>query len=121
MALTACQNVQVIQLVNTEREGNGLRPVLEHPELTAKAQRWANTMAAAGQISHSNLSEGVGVGWHILGENVGVAPDIVSVHRAFMGSPSHRENLLNPRFTHIGTGVAQAPNGMWYVAQVFGA
>ena len=38
-----------------------------------------------------------------------------------MDSPGHRENLLNPAYTHIGVGVAHNPAYGYYLTQNFAA
>ena len=121
IGLTGCRDIQQIQLVNTEREANGLAPVLMAPDLAAKAQRWADTMAASGTLAHSTLSDGLTPGrWRAVGENVAVAVDVLDAHRALMRSPGHRANILG-RFTHAGFGAAQSADGRWWLAQVFAA
>ena len=120
LTLTGCRDVQQIQLVNAEREGNGLAPVLMAPDLAAKAQRWAETLAASGQLAHSNLTDGLAPGWRTVGENVAVAVDVTDAHRALMRSPEHRANILGA-FTHAGFGAAQSADGRWWLAQVFAA
>ena len=53
------------------------------------------------------------------GENVAHALDVTRAHRALWASPSHRENLLQPRFDRIGIGVATDPDGSIWVCEVF--
>lgn len=38
-----------------------------------------------------------------------------------MESPGHRENLLNPAYTHLGVGVAYSREHGWYLTQNFAA
>jgi len=38
---------------------------------------------------------------------------------AFMNSPGHRANLLQPKFTKIGVGFYRCPSGAWWVTQMF--
>lgn len=109
---------QSVQLANGDRRAQGLRNLTIDDTLVAKAQAWAEHMAAAGGISHSELTDGAGDNWRTLGENVGVASSVQQVHKLFMDSPPHRQNILNGSFSRIGTGVAQA-DGRYYVAQVF--
>ena len=52
-----------------------------HSVLTAKAQAWAAHMAATGCLCHSNLTDGVSVGWRKLGENVGRGPSVAVAPR----------------------------------------
>ena len=49
------------------------------------------------------LADGAPPGWRKLGENVGMGGSISSVHVAYMDSPGHRANVLDPAFTQIGT------------------
>jgi len=59
------------------------------------------------------------VGWSRLGENVAAGyPTTAAVMTGWMNSTGHRQNLLDPRFTHLGVG--QATNGSIYWTQDFG-
>ena len=60
------------RLVAELRSSHGLKPLERHPELDAKAHAWAETMAGAGRIWHSTLSDGITAVWRRLGENVGM-------------------------------------------------
>src|SRR5438093_9839540 len=57
------------------------------------------------------------------GENIAAAyADADAVMQAWMNSPGHRSNILNPSFTHIGIGAANVPGSQWknYWVQDFG-
>ena len=110
---------QSISMVNDEREARGTHPVLNHPTLQAKAQSWADALAASGRLAHSNLADGAGSGWRALGENLAMAGSMQEAHRLLMGSSSHRANILSGRYSHVGVGVTYA-NGRYFVVQVFG-
>jgi hypothetical protein len=86
--------------------------------LTAKAQQWAEHMAAVGGISHSNLPDGAPGEWTRLGENVGRGPSVDAIHNALVASPEHYKNLTDPGFRYVGVGVVNA-NGTFYVSEVF--
>ena len=58
---------------------------------------------------------------HAVGENVAHAPTLALAHRALHASPSHRMNLLRVDYTHMGVGVARAPDGSVYVCETFAA
>ena len=60
-------------------------------------------------------------GWQVVAENVGVGGDWHSIEDAFMASPEHRENLLDPLFTQFGIGTAVSADGSLWVSQVFRA
>lgn len=58
--------------------------------------------------------------WTILGENVGVGGDVESLHKAFMDSPAHRDNILYKTFRYVGVGVLKRDGRMW-VTVIFAA
>lgn len=104
--------------INALRASHGLAPLATSGELTAKARGWADTMAGAGRIWHSNLPDGVSSDWQKLGENVGMGPSVAALMDAFIASPKHYQNLVDPGFRYIGVGVVNA-GGTLYVSQVF--
>ena len=54
-------------------------------------------MVQAGQISHNpNLGSEVSGDWTKLGENVGVGYDVDGLMQAFINSPAHYKNLVDP-------------------------
>jgi uncharacterized protein YkwD len=113
------QRDQAAALVNQSRAAVGRRALPRVGELDTKAQKQAQSMANAGRIYHSpNLAVGVSPGWRLIGENVAVAPNVSSAHRALEASPSHRENMLNPAFNQMGIGV-EVRGGRAYLVQVF--
>ena len=50
--------------------------------------------------------------WRRLGENVGYGGDVLGLHRAFMNSPAHRDNVLGS-YNHVGVGVHNDGDTMW--------
>jgi len=110
---------------NQTRASRGL-PTLEwNGVLASKAQGWAQYMANGGcgagvRICHSTLSSGNSLAWTKLGENVGTGPasDAYAIQQAFINSPSHYANIVDPGFRYIGVGVVNA-NGTLYVAVEF--
>lgn len=105
-------------LVNNERRNRGLPELIINEELTDKAQRWADHMAARGVVSHSNLRQGLSPGWRFVGENVGWARSVGEMHSLFMSSAPHRSTMLDRRYSSYGVGVA-VRNGRFYTVHVF--
>jgi hypothetical protein len=106
--------------INQLRGSRGLAPLAVHPELSSLGQRWAGKMAADGYISHNpNLAGSVSADWQKLGENVGVGYDVDGLFRAFVASPEHYRNLVEPAFTHVGVGVVIAGDGRMFTAHEF--
>ena len=119
---TGCLSAEAVyslQKVNVSRDASGIPPVYEHSTLSAKAQSWAETLAARGRLSHSNISSGVGPGWSTLGENLSQATSVDSAHSIFLSSSSHRNTMLNGAYSHIGVGIAYAGPHI-YVVHVYG-
>jgi hypothetical protein len=115
----ASQEADFVSRINALRTGLGLVPLHVDAQLTGIARSWAQHMAGAGNISHrSNLADGVTAVWHLLGENVGVGNTVAELEAAFVASPHHYENLVNPDFRGIGVGVV-AGNGQLWVAEEF--
>jgi uncharacterized protein YkwD len=122
LLLTACspEQLDAFQRINYDRTANGLGDLGPQESLMNKAQLWADYLASINTLQHSNVAEGADPGWFMLGENVGSGPSVEAVEVAFMNSPHHRANILNPEFNWAGAGVAVASNGTVYVVQVYG-
>jgi uncharacterized protein YkwD len=108
-----------VELVNAARARAGVAPLTVDDELTGLARDWAAQMAAAGAISHAKpISAGVAQDWQKLGENVGKGPSVDPIMDAFIASPGHYANLMDPAFSRIGVGVVWA-NGVLYTTHRF--
>ena len=120
-ATTACntpQQEQVGALINQTRRDHGRSQLGMNLQLTQKAQGWAQNLASRCTLQHSNLASGITYNWRALGENVGYGGSIGQVHTAYMNSSGHRANILDRRWTHMGTGVAYGC-GRTFTVQVF--
>lgn len=104
--------------INSLRASRGVAPLGVHSVLTAKAEAWAQHMADTGCLCHSNLPDGVSVGWRKLGENIGRGGSVASLHDALVNSPLHYANMVDGSFNWVGVGVAYGGGSMW-VAEVF--
>ena len=99
----------VVDLVNRERTRRGLRPLKVNEKMMADARGWSATQASRRRMFHSRMG---------YGENVAVGqPTPQAVMVAWMNSPGHRRNILNPSYSTIGVG--QVGNGSPYWTQVF--
>ncbi|MFN8017310.1 MAG: CAP domain-containing protein [Acidimicrobiales bacterium] len=109
---------RALELVNADREAVGLRSLPPSVVAAEKAQAWADRLAAEDALYHSTLSDGITVRWCSLGENIGYGPTVAAVEHAYMGSPTHRTNILRANWSGLGTGVARRHGEVW-VVQVF--
>jgi hypothetical protein len=104
---------------NGARAAAGLPAMSTNDQLVQVARQHSQEMASSGTIFHNpQLASQVTTGWKLLGENVGVGPACDSVHEAFMDSPAHRKNILEPKFDAVGMGVVISGNTI-YVTEAF--
>jgi hypothetical protein len=100
--------------INALRSSRGLAPLAVDGNMSALAYAHTAEMAAAGRLYHAGrLSAGVEGPWTKLGENVGFGsyPDLV--WNAFVNSPTHYANLVDPQFTHVGVAVVHSGGVLW--------
>lgn len=87
-------------------------------DLAEVAARHAAAMADRGSIHHNEALGTAVSGWEVVGENVGVGPDVETLHQAFLDSPAHRTNVLDGRYTEVGIGIVRSGGHLW-VVEVF--
>ena len=123
---------RAFDLVNAERQKRGLSPLVWDGALTRLARYHSENMARDGVLSHtdgdgldlSGRAQVLGLrNWRALGENIAYNqgysdPTAFAVER-WMVSEKHRENALNPSYTHAAVGIARASDGTYYFTQVF--
>jgi len=115
---------QLVQLANQARAQAGAGSLRWDAALAEAARKHCLRMAAAGALSHqfpgepeiSARAQAAGARFSLIEENVAVAPNPEAVHDAWMHSPYHRENLLNPAVNRVGIAVVAGPLGLYAVA-----
>jgi len=110
-----------VDRINALRGERGVDALTVDPELELTATAWAAHMSQTQDLEHAeDLSLGVSTDWRKLGENVGVAPDaqLDELFEAFVSSPTHMANLVDPTFDKIGIGVVHVDGKLW-MAQRF--
>ena len=123
-ASAASADYDFLSKVNASRSQHGLPALTMMSDLHSLATSWSAHMASGGcgggeDICHNpNLTSDVH-NWQAVGENVGVGPDVNAIEDAFMNSPEHRANILDPDYTEIGIGTAVGKDGRLYVTQDF--
>jgi len=112
---------------NGERTQRGLQPLRWDAALYRAAFGHAQEMAARASISHQYAGEAeladrgrsAGARFSEIAENVAEAPTAVRIHDAWMNSPGHRANLLDPQVDSVGISVMRR-DGQLYAVQDFG-
>lgn len=105
-AATAGDEAAFVASLNEVRAGVGLPALTVNSQLVALARGHAQVMADAGEIFHASpISAGYSGPWSKFGENVGVGANVSVLVDAFVDSPGHYANIIDPAFTEIGVGV----------------
>lgn len=113
---SAVSSSEIIRLTNIERERIGLSPVTEDPRLSAAALKKAENMFEENYWAHFSPSgkdpwgfiNGAGYRFSYAGENLAKSfYESDEVVKAWMASRTHRENLLNKHYQHIGIAVLE--------------
>lgn len=123
----------LVDLANADRAQSGLPPLDVNVHLQEAAQLKADDMAHYGYFAHTSPTgkdpwywfQQAGYDFSYAGENLAVYfSDSSDVNNAWMNSPEHRGNILDPNYTQVGIAIAQ---GMYqgyettFVVQEFGA
>ncbi|HUR17663.1 MAG TPA: CAP domain-containing protein [Acidimicrobiales bacterium] len=117
---TGSDEMGFVQKLNELRTSRGLPALGTRVELSDMARAWSGRMAGAGGISHNpDLAAQAPGDWARLGENVGIGPGVQSLHDAFVASPLHFKNMIDPEFDWVGVGVVNGPPGIIYVTVNF--
>jgi hypothetical protein len=119
-AASADLEAQFVSRINSLRASKGLSQLQVSGQLQGVARNWTDKMVQAGQISHNpNLASQVSGDWTKLGENVGVGYDVDGLMQAFINSPAHYRNLVDPDWNYVGVGVTVAADGRMYTTHNF--
>jgi uncharacterized protein YkwD len=131
IASTATEITRVVELVNEERQKFRL-PALKLSEKLCVTARWhAMDMAVGGYFDHTDRQgrsvgqrlNGFGYRFTYCGQNIAAGQKTPEdAVKAWMNSPSHRENILRKEFREIGIGLVSNPNSQYkvYWVQDFG-
>ncbi|PIU24559.1 hypothetical protein COT12_00405 [Candidatus Berkelbacteria bacterium CG08_land_8_20_14_0_20_39_8] len=105
----------IVKLVNEQRQENGLNPVRVNADLQSAAVVKSQDMIFRNYFDHYAFGETpwmfilrTGYNYSIAGENLAKGfSSSEGVVSAWMNSPSHRANILNPDYQDIGVGVVK--------------
>jgi hypothetical protein len=114
----------LVALANNVRVGQGLKELEWDPGLASAALQHCLRMVSKGMIAHryegeADLSEraaNAGAHFSMVAENVAQGQSAATIHQAWLDSPGHRANMLNPETDHVGIAVVAIGNLMFAVA-----
>jgi len=116
----------MVNMINQERIAAGVNPVQLDLRLASVGRAKANDMKANNYFSHTSPTYGspwammqqAGITVRWAGENISGNKSVAGSMASLMQSPGHRANILDPRFTHVGVGIAYgSANGNLYVQE----
>jgi uncharacterized protein YkwD len=129
--LSTISEEKIIELTNIERQKNNLNGLSSNPLLTQAAKNKAFDLIKYQKFEHnlngqkfSSWIKTTGYQYSFAGENLAV--DFVTsegVLNAWLASKSHRENILNSKFTEIGVAIVEGKfqnKNSILVVQIFG-
>lgn len=116
---------QVIDLINAERTKQGLKALQTDNQLSKVAGLKSQDMNDKNYFDHNSPTYGspfdmmkqFGVSYSYAAENIAMGQRTPQeVVQAWMNSQGHRQNIMNPNFTHTGVGYTASGN---YWTQMF--
>jgi uncharacterized protein YkwD len=120
---------RLVELLNAERVGAGLAPLSPHPALSLAAQGYAEVLAGSGCFGSacgptpplSGRVEAAGyLSWTALTEAL-AAGQATPEEVATLWIDRLRTDIVDPRYTDVGVGVAYGGTYRYYWATTFGA
>jgi hypothetical protein len=117
---------QIFALTNQDRAVQGLPALQWSAALTRCAEAHAEIMAQEPVLSHDYPGEPglmerasqAGVHFQTIAENIASGWSAEQINTAWMHSPSHRKNILDPRLNALGVAVVQR-GGQLYAVEDF--
>ena len=119
---------EALELLNLSRQEAGLDPLSPHKALSILATRHSQEQAVRQRVSHYSYEFGLSTERrvlisyptiHRLAENVARNRSVKLLHEALLRSEGHRRNRMDPKFTHVGIGLARANPASLYLTEIF--
>lgn len=103
----------MVDLVNKERTGRGLKALITDRKLRAIARAHSGDMFAKGYFSHyskegftvADRAAKANIDFLVIGENLAYAPDVNLAHKGLMNSEGHKANILSEDYGKVGIGI----------------
>lgn len=114
-------------LLNNDRNANGLASLPLDPVLSELARIKSNDMRDKKYFAHesptygnaSSMLKTFGYSFSAVGENIAHHANVEKSQAAFMSSQGHRKNILSSSWAKVGIGVSIDAQGYVYVTQLF--
>ncbi|MGH7444016.1 MAG: CAP domain-containing protein, partial [Longimicrobiales bacterium] len=126
---------ELFHAVNGARGDEGARALDANSAMARAAREHALELAARHELDHRSIQAGretfadrlalAGApAWTLAGENLIQLPFVTrdvpgEAVRGWLGSASHRMQMLEPSYTDTGVGIARDAHGDWFIVQLF--
>ncbi|WP_084281490.1 CAP domain-containing protein [Alkaliphilus transvaalensis] len=120
---------EMVDLINKERIEVGLEPLIIDLTLTKIARLKSKDLIEENYFNHYSptygspfeMMEKYKIDYLFAGENLAGHNSVIGAHHSLMNSTTHRQNILNPTFTHIGIGMEKGgPYGKVFTQMFIG-
>lgn len=133
-AVSTAEERRFVELANEERRKRGLSQLVIDPLLIRVARTHSAEMRDRAYFNHNSPSASdrtpmdrylnavpARPEYACVGENLFYCSivDVRRGHDAFMNSPTHRDNVLFPRYEKIGVGIIKNERGEFWVTQMY--
>lgn len=122
-ASTPADEAVFLTKINGLRASVGLAALSSDAALAATSCTWNDQLIVANALSHDpNLSAAIASvepNWRKGGENVGMGGTVDSLFDAFVASPGHYQNLVDPQYSRVGICAARSPSGKLFTTHRF--
>ena len=117
---------KMIDLINQARRKEGLEELELDYRLLKIAREKSKDMIRNNYFAHQsptygspfNMFKALDINYYLAGENIAGASVVKLAHQELMNSQQHRENILEPNFTHLGVGIiVGGPYGKMYAQE----
>jgi uncharacterized protein YkwD len=113
--------------INQLRTTKGLAPLMPDAKLVDIARIKTEELIVLDYFSHTSPVYGspqdmlshFNVTYYYMGENLGMNLSVEAAYQAFIDSPLHLDNILNPEFTHIGIGIQNKDSKQLIITLLF--
>jgi uncharacterized protein YkwD len=119
-------SVTILNATNGLRGSVGVGPLGWNGQLWCLASEWSNHLVGVNALVHRDLAATIRqpdfAGFRTLGENILRGPQSMTadaMHAAWVGSPGHYANLVNPAFSSMAFASALG-NGQVFATENFG-
>ena len=123
----SAQEQKMANLLNQDRNNNGLGALTLDPELCRIARIKSADMRDNNYFAHESPTYGrvgdmlkrFGYAYTAAGENIAHHATVDKAQAAFMSSSGHRANILSSTWTKFGIGIVEDASGYIYATQIF--